>query len=346
MKLISFDIGIKNLAYCIFSIESTSISIIDWNVLNLMDQEQPIIKCNCLMEKKRIKKSSEKKSSEKKSSEKKSSEKKSSEKKSSEKKSSEDNFLVCSRNSEWKKGDNYYCKIHTKHAPYIIPKRDISPSGLKKKKMEDLQEISKKYEIDILGLSKKKDILAKMDVFFIEKCFEPLVKLQEKTAGETDLITIGRNMKDLLNAIPNINDITHVIMENQISTLATRMKTVQGMLAQYFIMISGDTRHIEFVSSLNKLKLLPKLNHSKSSDSIQENPSDSPSVKTTYKQHKSDGVHYTRLFIENNDFLTEWKTVMDTKKKDDLADSFLQGIWWLKHNNIIIYAENLKINNI
>ena len=36
MKLISFDIGIKNLAYCIFDIDNTSIKIVDWNVLNLI----------------------------------------------------------------------------------------------------------------------------------------------------------------------------------------------------------------------------------------------------------------------------------------------------------------------
>jgi hypothetical protein len=34
------------------------------------------------------------------------------------------------------------------------------------------------------------------------------------------------------------------------------------------------------------------------------------------------------------------------KKKDDLADSFLQGIWYLKNKNIITYAENLKINSV
>jgi len=31
-------------------------------------------------------------------------------------------------------------------------------------------------------------------------------------------------------------------------------------------------------------------------------------------------------------------------KKDDLADCFLQGIYYLKRENIIMYSENLKIN--
>lgn len=35
-----------------------------------------------------------------------------------------------------------------------------------------------------------------------------------------------------------------------------------------------------------------------------------------------------------------------SKKRDDLADCFLQGIWYLKHNKIIHYADNLKINSV
>ena len=35
---------------------------------------------------------------------------------------------------------------------------------------------------------------------------------------------------------------------------------------------------------------------------------------------------------------------MLTKKKDDLADSFLQGLWYFKQRNIIYYADDLKIN--
>jgi len=177
--------------------------------------------------------------------------------------------------------------------------------------------------------------------FFFEKCFESLIPKSTKNAGETDLITIGRNMKTLLNAIPNIATITHVIMENQISTLATRMKTIQGMLAQYFIMTHTDTIHIEFVSSVNKLKGLP----TKIPNPVIKNVV-IPNQKTTYKQHKTDGVFYTRLFIEYNVWLTKWKDILETKKKDDLADCFLQCIWWLKHNNIITYADDLKINNV
>jgi hypothetical protein len=38
-----------------------------------------------------------------------------------------------------------------------------------------------------------------------------------------------------------------------------------------------------------------------------------------------------------------WRTALDTKKKDDLADAFLQGIWYLRNNNYILIADDLKI---
>lgn len=39
MKIISFDIGIKNMAYCILEFIDEKITIIDWNVLNLLNLE-------------------------------------------------------------------------------------------------------------------------------------------------------------------------------------------------------------------------------------------------------------------------------------------------------------------
>ena len=38
--------------------------------------------------------------------------------------------------------------------------------------------------------------------------------------------------------------------------------------------------------------------------------------------------------LNANNNLNKWIDSLNTKKKDDLADSFLQGIWYLKHKNI------------
>jgi hypothetical protein len=176
----------------------------------------------------------------------------------------------------------------------------------------------------------KKGLLEKVLTFLEEKCFRVLQAPKKKTANETDLISIGRNMTKLLDEMPEITDgtITHVILENQISTIANRMKTIQGMLAQYFIMRGRPDIVIEFVSSSNKLK-----------DFVAEK-------NTTYKQHKKDGITICSRFLENNPGWAGWASVLQTTKRDDLADSFLQGIWYLKRGNIISYAENLKINSV
>ena len=48
MKLISFDVGIKNMAYCILDLSGTNFQIKDWNVLNLMNPvETTNYICNC-----------------------------------------------------------------------------------------------------------------------------------------------------------------------------------------------------------------------------------------------------------------------------------------------------------
>jgi hypothetical protein len=62
-----------------------------------------------------------------------------------------------------------------------------------------------------------------------------------------------------------------------------------------------------------------------------------------YKQHKNDSVNYCSQIIQKNPILEKWNHVLSTLKKDDLADCFLQGIWWLKTHKIINIADDLNI---
>jgi hypothetical protein len=201
------------------------------------------------------------------------------------------------------------------------------------------------------------------------------------------LVDIGKEINVQLSAIllkfdPN-REITHIIIENQISPIANRMKTIQGMLSQYFIMKYEDRNiTIDFISSFNKLKMFPKtpdIDPKNVGPIVQHNVSPivqlnvspivqlnvgpivqlnvSPIVQTAtnhgeeainanYKKHKKDGIYYCRQILEKN---PELNCVVDFEKhakKDDLADSLLQGIWYLKSKNIITIAENLKINSV
>ena len=74
-------------------------------------------------------------------------------------------------------------------------------------------------------------------------------------------------------------------------------------------------------------------------------PGAAESTKTNpqYKAHKTDGITYCQEILEKNATLTHWNLSMNTRKKDDLADAFLQGMWYFKQQNIICYADDLKI---
>jgi hypothetical protein len=321
MNLISFDIGIKNMAYCIFCIDaSNNLSISDWNVLNLMDIEQPDPKCSC----KNIPKS---------------------------KKAAATN---CTSNAKYHKNNVYYCEKHAKSSPFLIPKKSLN---LKKMKVDELIKLGNSHLLfmdveNITKTLKKGEIIDKIDEFLKKQSLEPIIKKKSKTANDTDLIKIGKNMKNSLNQVLESSNISNVIIENQISPIANRMKTIQGMLAQYFI-IKDENIVIDFVSSSNKLKQfdIKKINTNenilentmKLAEKPVENSVEKNIKNPDYKKHKMDGVSYCSRILSVNDFLNQWITSLDTKKKDDLADCFLQGLWYLKQKNIIIYAEDLKI---
>ena len=99
-----------------------------------------------------------------------------------------------------------------------------------------------------------------------------------------------------------------VIIENQIGPLALRMKTLQGMIMQHFI--ENNITNIVPVNSINKLK-----------DFLGDK-------KTTYDQKKKESIKITRELINHS----TWNQHFEKhKKKDDLADCFLQAKWYIKH---------------
>jgi len=313
-----------------FSFPSTNPFLIEqWNVLNLMEKEESTEKCTNSL-KSKIQKPKKIKKTEK-------------EKKKKKNIISLENFIIerkepepefeinqtetpCNRIAKYKKAGIYYCeKCAKSQTEYLVPKKQYLPSSLKKMKIEPLESFAKTFLSEISEIPKtKRGIVELLVDYFERKALEPVIERKTKSAAETDLITIGRNMKVLLDQVTDIDQVTTVIIENQISTIATRMKSIQAMLAQYFIMRNTEV-HIEFVSSANKLKEFTKENRENKDKDKQQ------AAKQTYKQHKKDSVQYTEEIIQKNEYLSRWLPEFTaSKKKDDLADAFLQGIWFLK----------------
>ena len=297
-RVLSIDVGMKNLAYCLFECDLGAgeiktpesimkmASIVAWDTVNLCNgpadsaekQVAPI--CSTVGCKFAAKFTTK--------------------------------FAHCSSDTV------HYCTRHANASGYKMPLPSSigSPKILKKMTLEQLRAFSGEYLSSAIPDKCEKSKLKLLQHVTSALAAEYLVAVSTKptviSAASMDLITIGRNMHRRFDALPHLaSGLDVVIIENQLGTLATRMKTLQGMITQYFIM--RGVPDIRFISATNKLKLF--------SDPGKED-------KTDYADRKKRSMEITRALIAEH--APEHIGLYDKhKKKDDLADCLLQGLWWL-----------------
>ena len=231
---------------------------------------------------------------------------------------------ICGKPVKFTKDNKYYCLKHSKKMHYLLPNAEFSVSFLNKQKITSLINIVEKHKIPYEKPCKKSDLINIIVDFSNKNCFEAISKIN---ATKVDLVTIGKNIQHKFDLLfkDHFETIETIIIENQIGPLANKMKTIQGMLAQYFIMKNNNI-HIDFISSSNKLKDFINKNENK------EDKGKDKDDKLDYKQRKQLGVK-TCLEIVASDFkYNVWSSFLQKhKKKDDLSDCFLQGIWYIKN---------------
>jgi hypothetical protein len=192
-------------------------------------------------------------------------------------------------------------------------------------KLEELIKMTNELNINIEKPYTKNKLLEKINEYKSHKYFEPINIIK---ANDYNLVDLGINLRNKLDVLLDFNfndndknkvsDIDLVLIENQISPIANRMKTVQGMIAQYLIM--RGVQNILFYSAINKLKTFIGTD------------------KTSYSERKQLSISYTTQILTKTISLNKWKQLFSIhKKRDDLADSFLQGLSYLiqKYNLII-----------
>ena len=357
MRIISFDVGMKNLAYCLFHIPDSlaassnggptpaatlihQIKIERWDVIDLrfepVSPESAALTTEVISEPKRT-------------------------------------CINDSKLAKWMylpqstgTPPALYCAKCSDKSKYKVPSREILPFKRKpelimKKKLDELMDIkanlsssssSSSSDVPAQNIKlRKADLIKEITTTLSRDYLEPLdenkytayittgvaatttkpKKLNYTYAHDLDLITYGRNLTKHLDVIlypsnSNNTPIDMMIIENQISTLATRMKTLQGMITQYFIM--KQVQQIEFISASCKLKLFTD-----SATTHEDIDGDELIVDaSTYADRKKSGIAVCRSLGEisrkhNSDY-AKWMSVFEThKKKDDLADCFLQGLW-------------------
>jgi hypothetical protein len=299
MKILSFDVGIKNLAYCLFSINCCNdniLKILKWDVINLCDTVVSK-KYTCSLCKKNA-----------------------------------HYYLNATADDEKKDiiNSTAYCKKHATQTKLVMYEGHDKSKSKCRVKSNSKEKESKE--------SSKKVVYPHLKV---------IVPPKEQNACDVDMIILGKNLKtkfDLIfseyNYVPqsNENGSTHsgidaVVIENQIGPLAGRMKMLQGMIAQYFIMVNVDK--IEFISATNKLKLFKNI---KNNENIEN--------ENSYKLRKEKGQRICKSLLTFYPSMKSWNQEFDKHlKKDDLADCFLQGYYYMYSSSVYkkMFAFNLDL---
>jgi hypothetical protein len=287
MKVLSIDVGIKNLAICILETTNLGFDIKFWDIINL--SEEKIYKCNCNVKDKK-------------------------------------NTKICNKLAQYYKDDNFFCKTHVNSYNYKLPTSNITK--YKSLKLDDLNTLCNEYDIEIIK-NNKQSIVQQIEEYIQKNIVNPITNLR---CNNLNLIDIGKSIRDNLDKLDTFifTNIDFVLIENQISPIANRMNCIQGMISQYFIMKNID--NILYISAANKLK---KFIGTK---------------KTTYNERKKLSVTLTKnILLENIMDNSNKDKVIEMfnkhKKRDDLADSFLQAIWFLSqdNNNILNLVNKIKI---
>ena len=268
MKLLSFDVGIKNLSFCVIELNefNKELNIKNWEVIDLCNEKKKCVEMK------------------------------------------ENN--QCNKIAKYHKDNLYYCQLHSKKKPYEVPPDSLREKILKKMKLEELLKLATEFNIKNINNDKhftKNKVLEKINEYISDNYFDIIENIK---ASEYNLVELGINLRDKLDDLLNLDDIDIVLIENQISPIANRMKTIQGMIAQYLIM--RGIKNIVFYSATNKLKTFIG------------------SDKTTYSERKQLSINYTTQILLKNVTLNFWHHFFSShKKRDDLADSFLQGLSYL-----------------
>lgn len=305
MQLLSIDVGIKNLAICIlepifpqFEQNRNAVRILKWDIIDISTNRTTICEYDSCM--------------------------------------SSATFIYQSK---------HLCRSHAKKTfPSIhFPKSTTSLSSIKKMNVKQLDAFILKYKLDIdnhannnCDVPKKQkrthckaDKLQLISSYIDNNFFEPVDSVN---ASKVHLKVVACNIKTRFTELISNYNITHVAIENQFGPLAVRMKSVQGMITQFFVMVD-ETIDIQFVSSSNKLKLGET---STSTSSENDNKDCKSSNITPYAARKKKGIDNYRCFVLSNpDSIShDMQTHFDQHpKQDDLADSFLQGMWVLIRGN-------------
>jgi len=233
-------------------------------------------------------------------------------------------------------GDKYYCKIHSKNLEVKpVPFEDYFKT-LEKKKLNACDYLlgAEKCNKNCMYFQNERSYCTP-HAKRVYTTLEADMKLKKvKNTGVKDLDFDDTRLKLVmeLEKRKHLLEANVVVIENQPSFKNPRMKSISGIIYDYY-MIRGmvdkeitksNINRVKFMSPSNKIKLatdgetqaIVKLKNTDESKA--------------YKMTKSLAVKYATEMAKH---LPDWLAKFNShKKKDDLADAFLQGAYYFEMN--------------
>ena len=264
--ILSIDIAIKNLAFCLF--DYTNSKIIDWKLINLLKDIEADNFCN------NIKCSSITKKN-----------------------------IKCIKNALYESNNEYFCTIHSK-------------------KIENKTLLKNKLKCSI------------------DKCTKD-IKYYDKNNGYCNIHKKKTNV-DLKRyyTVDNINDnelrillfkeldlydfssVKKILIEKQPKMASEKMRSVSYAVYDYFIIKLNYNSKVIWVDPKNKLTIY--------NGPIINCPLE---IKDSYDRNKWFACQYCDYFLKEKNELNNLNFFKLNKKKDDLADCYLQGIYYIEYKN-------------
>ena len=181
----------------------------------------------------------------------------------------------------------------------------------------------------------RKAFIIKKDIGYCKTHFKDVndkkqFKELKKKKRKVDLLEIGNKLIiELDNHFKDIKDIDEILLENQPSLKNPTMKSIQMIIYSYFLInryVPNLSNNISMISATQKNKFCN--NYSKDNNNIIK-----PTTKSSYNNAKKLAILVTKDILNNNYNKNHIDFFEKHKKKDDLADSYLQGLQYLEKND-------------
>ena len=196
MKILSIDVGIKNLALCLLETTNNNLdyNILFWEVINLFEEQNKICEFNIKFKK---------------------------------------NYKKCTKDAKFHKNGHFYCKTHAAKTEYTLPTSDLNK--YKRMKIDELIKLTNNYDISFSEKSNKTNLIKNIESFIEKYVFNNINNMKCNEISLINIGIAIKKQFDKLNSFI-FSNIDIILIENQISPIANRMNCIQGMLSQYFIM--------------------------------------------------------------------------------------------------------------